>query len=144
MQYCSLQHQTLLSPPDTSIIKNCFCFGPAASFFLELLLIVLGSSPGTYWTSSELGPHFPVSYLFAFSYCSLGSHGKNTGVGFHFLLPWNLPDPEIEPWSPTLQADALISEPPGKLSGGFFLFVCLFVFYHKWILNFVKGFLCIY
>ena len=73
MQYCSLQHQTLLSPPDTSIIKNCFCFGPAASFLLELLLIVLGSSPGTYWTSSELGPHFPVSYLIAFSYCSWGS-----------------------------------------------------------------------
>ena len=28
--------------------------------------------------------------------------------------PGDLPDPEIEPGSPTLQADALLSEPPGK------------------------------
>ena len=27
---------------------------------------------------------------------------------------WDLPDPGIEPRSPTLQADALTSEPPGK------------------------------
>ena len=27
----------------------------------------------------------------------------------------DLPDPGIEPWSPTLQADALPSAPPGKL-----------------------------
>ena len=42
------------------------------------------------------------------------SPGKNTGVGCHFLLPGDLPYPGIEPRSPTLQADALTSEPPGK------------------------------
>ena len=31
-----------------------------------------------------------------------------------FLSPGNLPDPGIEPWSPTLQAGSLPSEPPGK------------------------------
>ena len=31
-----------------------------------------------------------------------------------FSSPGNLPDPEIKPRSPTLQADALPSEPPGK------------------------------
>ena len=31
-----------------------------------------------------------------------------------FLSPGDLPDPEIEPWSPALQADSLPSEPPGK------------------------------
>ena len=36
MQHCSLQHQTLLSPPDTSTTEHHFCFGPASSFFLEL------------------------------------------------------------------------------------------------------------
>ena len=41
----------------------------------------------------------------------------------------DLPNPGIEPRSPTLQADALTSEPPGKLSGGFFLFVCLVGFF---------------
>ena len=35
---------------------------------------------------------------------------KSTGVGCHFLLS----DPGVEPGSPALQADALLSEPPGK------------------------------
>ena len=35
MQYCSLQHQTLVSPPDTSTTEHHFCFGPAASFILS-------------------------------------------------------------------------------------------------------------
>ena len=34
--------------------------------------------------------------------------------GLPFSSPGNLPDPVIEPWSPTLQADTLPSEPPGK------------------------------
>ena len=55
MQYCSLQHQTLLLPPDTSTTEHYFCFGPAASFFLELLVIVLCSFSEAYWTPSDLG-----------------------------------------------------------------------------------------
>ena len=50
------------------------------------------------------------------------AHGKNTGVfpmeeywsGLPFPSPGDLPNPGIEPRSPALQADALISEPPGK------------------------------
>ena len=34
--------------------------------------------------------------------------------GLPFPSPGNLPDPGIEPGSPTLEADALTSEPPGK------------------------------
>ena len=34
--------------------------------------------------------------------------------GFLFPPPGDLPNPGIEPGSPTLQADALLSEPPGK------------------------------
>ena len=34
--------------------------------------------------------------------------------GLPFPSPGDLPDPEIEPESPTLQADSLPSEPPGK------------------------------
>ena len=44
-----------------------------------------------------------------------GISGKNTGVGCHFLLQGNLPDPGIKPRSPELQADSLLSEPPGKI-----------------------------
>ena len=51
MHYCSLQHQTLLSPPDTSTTEHHFHFGPASSFFLELFLC---SFPLSYWTPTDL------------------------------------------------------------------------------------------
>ena len=35
MQYCSLQHQTLLPSPVTSTTGCCFCFGSFSSFFQE-------------------------------------------------------------------------------------------------------------
>ncbi|CAI9157153.1 unnamed protein product [Rangifer tarandus platyrhynchus] len=38
MQHCSLQHQTLLSPPDTSTTGHCFHFASGSSFLLELFL----------------------------------------------------------------------------------------------------------
>ena len=41
--------------------------------------------------------------------------GKNTGVGCHFLLQENLPDPGIEPGSPALQANSLPTELWAKL-----------------------------
>ena len=34
--------------------------------------------------------------------------------GLPFPTPGDLPDPEIEPGSPALQADSLLSELPGK------------------------------
>ena len=43
-----------------------------------------------------------------------GSPDKNTGVGYHALPSGDLPNPGIEPRSPTLQADPLLSKPPGK------------------------------
>ena len=65
MQYYSLQHQTLFSPPATS--GHCFHFGSASSFLLELFL---HSSPVAYWTPTNLEVHLSVSYIFAFSCCS--------------------------------------------------------------------------
>ena len=35
--------------------------------------------------------------------------------GFQFPSPEDLPDPGIEPGSPALQAESLLSEPPGEL-----------------------------
>jgi len=52
MQYCSLQHQTLLPSPVTSTTGHCFCFGSIASFFLDLFL---HSSPVVYWAPTDLG-----------------------------------------------------------------------------------------
>ena len=43
----------------------------------------------------------------------MNTANKNTGEGCHSLLQ-DLPHPEIKPRSPSLQADSLQSEPPGK------------------------------
>ena len=52
MQYCSLQHQTLLSSPVMSTTECCFYFGSTFSFFLELFL---HWSPVAYWAPTDLG-----------------------------------------------------------------------------------------
>ena len=45
---------------------------------------------------------------------SMGFSRQEYWSGLPFFPPGNLPDPGIEPGSPTLQADLLLSEPPGK------------------------------
>ena len=45
---------------------------------------------------------------------SVGFSRQECWSGLPFPSPGNHPVPGIEPWSPTLQADALPSEPPGK------------------------------
>ena len=63
----------------------CFCFGSIPSFFLQLFL---HWSPVAYWAPTDMGGSSLMSYLFAFSYCSWGSQGKNTEVVCHSLLQW--------------------------------------------------------
>ena len=46
--------------------------------------------------------------------CPWDFSGKGTGVGLPFPSLGDLPDPGIEPGSPALQADSLLSEPPGN------------------------------
>ena len=46
-------------------------------------------------------------------YSSWNSQGHNIGVGSFFLFR-DLPNPVIEPRSPTMQADSLPAEPQGK------------------------------
>ena len=61
MQYCSLQHRTLLLSPVTSTTGCCFCFGSFSSFFLELFL---HSSPVAYWAPTNLGSSsFSIIFL---------------------------------------------------------------------------------
>ena len=62
MQYCSLQHRTLLLSPVRSTVGYCFCFGSIPSFFLELFL---HWSPVAYWAPTDLGS-FSFSIL---SFC---------------------------------------------------------------------------
>ena len=95
MQYCSLQHRTLLPSPVTSTAGCCFCFGSISSFFLELFL---HWSSVAYWAPTTWGVHLSVSYLFAFSYCTWGSQGKNTEVVCHSLLQWTTLCQNSPPW----------------------------------------------
>ena len=45
---------------------------------------------------------------------SMGFSRQEYWSGLPFPSPGNLPDPGIEPRSPTLQTGALTSEPPGR------------------------------
>ena len=52
-------------------------------------------------------------------YSLWNSSGQNTGWNGHpFPSPGDLPNPEMEPRSPALQADSLPAEPQGKLFYG--------------------------
>ena len=53
----------------------------------------------------------PVDYSLSGS----SIYGQERWSGLPFSSPGDLPDPGIKPGSPALQADALLSEPPGKL-----------------------------
>ena len=67
MQYCSLQHWTLLLSPVTSTTGCYFCFGSVSLFFLELLF---HWSPVAYWAHTNLEswsfsvPSFSLFILF--------------------------------------------------------------------------------
>ena len=65
--------------------------------------------------SNSLQPHglYPARLL-----CPCNSLGKNTGVGSHSLLQGIFPL-GIEPKSSALQANSLLSEPPGRPGGQF-------------------------
>ena len=61
--------------------------------------------------SDSLRPHGHQAPLF------MGFSRQEYRSGLPFPSPGNLPDPGIEPRSPVLQTDALLSEPPGKPDG---------------------------
>ena len=64
----------------TMHIHNCVWLTLWLSFFIlsgAISLLFPSNILDTYWPR---GAHLPVSYLFAFSYCSWGSQGKNTIV----------------------------------------------------------------
>ena len=64
MQYCSLQHWTLLRSPVTSTTGYWFCFGSLSSFCLDLFL---HCSPVAYWAPTDLGSSsFSVLYFCLF------------------------------------------------------------------------------
>ena len=85
VQYCSLQHQTLLPSPVTSTTGWCFCFDSVSSIFLELFL---HSS-----TNSILGTYRPGEVIFQ---CPIflpfhTVHGVlKSGILMWFAIPFSI------------------------------------------------------
>ena len=84
MQYGSLQHRTLLSPPGMSTTGHCFLFDSTSVFLLELFL---HSSPLTYWTPADLwGSSFSVIFFCLFT-LFMGFSRKEYWSGLPFPSP---------------------------------------------------------
>ena len=77
MQYCSLQHQTLLLSPVTSTTGYWFCFGSIPSFFLELFL---HWSLVAFWVPTDLGSSFFSILSFFLFILFMGFSRQNTEV----------------------------------------------------------------
>ena len=94
IQYCSLQHRTLLLSPVTSTAGYCFCFGSIPSFFLELFF---HWSPVAYWAPTGLGS-FSFSILsFCLFILFMGFSRQEywSGLPFPFLVDRILSDPLV-------------------------------------------------
>ena len=94
MQYCSLKHQTSLSPPDTSATNHHFCFGQATSLSSHWSSILSRAirncpplSPVAYWTPSDLGGSSSGVVSFCFPILSLGSSRQEYWSGLSFPPP---------------------------------------------------------
>ena len=73
---------------DTSTTKRHFHFGPATSFFLQLLVITLCSSPVENWTPSDLGGSSSSVISFCLFILLMGFSRQKSGVVCHPLLQW--------------------------------------------------------
>ena len=94
IQYCSLQHWTLILPSVTSTAGYCFSFGSIPSFFLDLFL---HWPPVAYWVPTDLGSTTsPVLYISRQVTWPIHSHfdtelktrvqKQNLNLGFYAIL----------------------------------------------------------
>ena len=86
----------------TELLMKCFLLQSYVVLYGDGLVAKLCLTLMTPWTITRQAP------------LSLGFSRQEYWSGLPFPSPGELPNPGIEPRSPTLQADALLSEPPGK------------------------------
>ena len=98
----ALSNKTLVCLVTICLLKLTDCYWIPFSSFISLL--------GNPWISSD----FLQIWVFIWSWSVLP-----------FPSSGDLPDPGIEPRSPTVQADSLPSEPPGRMRSCVFVPVCL-------------------
>ena len=98
MQYCTLEHWTLLLSPGLST-TGCFCYGSIPSFYLELFL---HWSPIAYWAPTDLGSSSFSVLSFCLCMLFMGHavriQGQNTEVVCHSLLRWTTFYKTSPPW----------------------------------------------
>ena len=85
MQYCSFQHLTLFSLYFHIHNEAPLHFGPATSFFLELLVTVLCSSPIAYWTPPDQERSFSGVISFHLFKLFMGFSRQEYWSGLPFL-----------------------------------------------------------
>ena len=95
MQYCCLQHWTLLLSTVTSTSGCCFCFGSIPSLFLELFL---HWSPVAYWAPTDLGSSSFCVLSFCLFTVFMGFSRQEFWSGLHSLLQWATFCPTCPPW----------------------------------------------
>ena len=95
MQYCSLQHQTLLPSPVTSAAGCCFCFCSIPSFFLELFL---HWSLVAYWAPTDLGNSSFSVLSFCLFILLMGFSRQEYWGGLPFPLQWTKFCQNFPPW----------------------------------------------
>ena len=84
IQYCSLQHRTLLPSPVTSTTGCCFWFGSICSFFLEFFL---HWSPIAYWATTDPGSSSFSVISFCFFILFMGFSRQEYWSGLPFPSP---------------------------------------------------------
>ena len=84
MQYCSLQHLTLLLSPVASTTAYCFCFGSIPSFFLELFLHWCSVA---YWAVTNLGSSSFSILSFCLFILFMGFSSQEYWSGLPFPFP---------------------------------------------------------
>ena len=95
MQYCSLQHRTLLLSPVTSTTGCWFFFGSISSFFLELFL---HWSPVAYWAPTNLGSSSFSVLSFCLFILFMGFSRQEYWMVCHSLLQWTTFCQNSPPW----------------------------------------------
>ena len=103
MQFSSVKYIHIAIHPSAKLFAFCKT---------EALYPLNTSSAST----QPLAPTIPLSDSKVPPYPSMGFSRQEYWSGLPFPSPGDLPDPGIEPGSPSLEADTLTSEPPGKMN----------------------------
>ena len=95
MQYCSLQHRTLLLSAVPSTTVYCVYFGTIPSFFLKLFLHWY---PVSYWAPTDLGSSSFRVLSFCLFILFIEFSRQEYGSGLSFLLEWTTFCHTSPPW----------------------------------------------